>query len=114
MGRSPAAGAATAGHVWQFLTLAPGYGGSVELRAPFAFLPGLWGGGAIAFYQAVSIPCLIAAALLAVWLVARMRALGHSRLARAVRREPGDAVRPAAGSCRRAARRRALRRRGAQ
>jgi hypothetical protein len=80
---APAYGALTAGHVWQFLTLAPGYGGSLELRAPFAFLPGLWGGGAIAVYQAVSIPCLIAAALLAVWLVARMRALGHSRLARA-------------------------------
>ena len=31
----------------------------------------------------MSIPCLIAAALLAVWLVARMRALGHGRLARA-------------------------------
>jgi len=80
---APAYGALTAGHVWRFLTLAPGYGGSLELRAPFAFLPGLWGGGAVAVYQAVSIPCLIAAALLAVWLVARMRALGHSRLARA-------------------------------
>ena len=80
---APAYAALTAGHVWQFLTLAPGYGGSLELRAPFAFLPGLWGGGAVAVYQAVSIPCLIAAALLAVWLVARMRALGHSRLARA-------------------------------
>jgi len=80
---APAYGALTAGHLWQFLTLAPGYGGSLELRAPFALLPGLWGGGAVAVFQAVSIPCLIAAALLAVWLVARMRTLGHSRLARA-------------------------------
>ena len=80
---TPAYDALTSGHLWQFLTLAPGYGGSLELRAPFAFLPGLWGGGAVAVYQAVSIPCLVAAALLAVWLVARMRALGHSRLARA-------------------------------
>ncbi len=79
----PAYDALTAGHVWQFLVLAPAYGGSLELRAPFAFLPGLWGGGAVAVYQAVSIPCLVAAALLAVWLVARMRALGHGRLARA-------------------------------
>lgn len=80
---TPAYDALTSGHLWQFLTLAPGYGGSLELRAPFAFLPGLWGGGAVAVYQAVSIPCLVAAALLAVWLVARMRVLGHGRLARA-------------------------------
>jgi len=79
----PAYDALRAGHVWQFLQLAPGYGGSLELRAPFALLPGLWGGGEVAVYQAVSIPCLIAAALLAVWLVARMRALGHGGLARA-------------------------------
>jgi hypothetical protein len=78
---TPAYDALTAGHVWQFLQLAPGYGGSLELRAPFALLPSLWHGGEVAVYQAVSIPCLIAAALLAVWLVGRMRSLGHSRLA---------------------------------
>ena len=80
---APAYDALTAGHVLQFLQLAPGYGGSLELRAPFALIPGLWGGGAVAVYQAVSIPCLAAAALLAVWLVARMREIGHGRLARA-------------------------------
>ncbi len=79
---APAYAALTAGHVSQFLALAPAYGGSLELRAPFALLPGLWGGGAVAVYQAVSIPCLVAAALLALWLVAQMRALGHDRLAR--------------------------------
>jgi hypothetical protein len=42
----------------------------------------LWNGGAVAVYVAVSVPCLIAAALLAVWLVGKMRAAGHSRLAR--------------------------------
>jgi len=78
---TPAYDALTAGHVWEFLKLAPGYGGSLELRAPFALLPGLWGGREVAVYQAVSIPCLIAAALLAVWLVGRMRALGNGRLA---------------------------------
>jgi len=79
----PAYDALTAGHIWQFLTLAPGYGGSLELRAPFALLASLAGGGADAVYRAVSIPCLVAAALLGVWLVARMRALGRGRLARA-------------------------------
>ena len=63
--------------------LAPAYGGSLELRAPFALLPGLWGGGEVAVYRAVSMACLIAAAVFAVWLLARMRALGRDRLARA-------------------------------
>ena len=80
---APAYGALSAGHVWSFLTLAPAYGGSLELRAPFALAPRLWGGGAVAIYQSVSIACLAAAALFAVWLLARMRALGHDRLARA-------------------------------
>jgi len=79
----PAYDALTTGHLSQFLALAPGYGGSLELRAPFAFLPGLWHGGEVAVYQAVSIPCLVAAALFAVWLVGRMRAFGVGRLARA-------------------------------
>jgi hypothetical protein len=79
----PAYDALVAGHVWQFLQLAPGYGGSLELRAPFALLPGLWGGREVAVYQLVSIPCVVAAALLGVWLLAQMRALGRNRLARA-------------------------------
>jgi hypothetical protein len=80
---APAYAALTAGHVLGFLQLAPGYGGSLELRAPFALIPGLWGGGAVSVYQAVSIPALAAAAALGVWLVARMREIGHGRLARA-------------------------------
>jgi hypothetical protein len=79
----PAYTALTGGHLWEFLKLAPAYGGSLELRAPFAFLPSLWNGGEVAVYVAVAIPCLIAAALLALWLVAKMRAAGQSRLARA-------------------------------
>ena len=81
---TPAYDALVGGHVWRFLTLAPGYGGSLELRAPFALLPGLWGGREVAVYQAVSIPCLIAAALLGAWLVGQLRARRHSLLARAV------------------------------
>ena len=80
----PAFDALIAGHVWTFLTLAPGYGGSLELRAPLALLPGLWGGGELAVYRAVSIPCLIAAAALAVWLVGAMRVHGYGPGARAV------------------------------
>jgi hypothetical protein len=79
----PAYDALTSGHVWQFLSLAPGYGGSLELRAPFALLTSLAGGNEDAIYRAVSIPCLVVAALFGVWLLARMRALGRSRLARA-------------------------------
>lgn len=78
----PAYTALTGGHLWEFLKLAPAYGGSLEIRAPFAFLPSLWNGGEVAVYVAVAIPCLIAAALLAVWLVGKMRAAGQSLLAR--------------------------------
>jgi hypothetical protein len=79
---TPAYDALISGHVWRFVTLLPGYGGSLELRAPFALLPSLWGGDDLAVYRAVALPCLLAAALLAVWLVAQMRRLGASRLAR--------------------------------
>ena len=72
------------GHVAEFLRLAPAYGGSLIERAPFAFLPGLWGGGALSVYRSLAVPCLLATAALGVWLVAGMRARGASRLARAV------------------------------
>jgi hypothetical protein len=78
----PAMQALVHGHFAAFAQLAPSYGGSLLLRAPFAFLPGLWGGGSLAVYQAVSIPCLIAAALLGLWLCRAMRRAGHGRLAR--------------------------------
>jgi hypothetical protein len=70
-------------HVLEFLRLAPAYGGSLIERAPFAFLPRLWGGGDLAVYRMLALPCLLAGAALGVWLVARMRAEGRSRLARA-------------------------------
>lgn len=67
-----------------FLALAPAYGGSFVLRAPFAWLPALWGGGELAVYRAVSIPGMLACAALAVFVVGRMRGLGRSRLDRGV------------------------------
>ena len=80
----PAFTALTHGHLLEFLRLVPAYGGSLIERAPFALLPGLWGGGALAVYRAVAVPCLLATALLGVWLLARMRRAGSPRLARAV------------------------------
>ncbi len=80
----PAFDALAQGHVVEFLRLAPAYGGSFVERAPFALLPGLWGGGELAVYRMVALPCLLAAAVLGVWLVARMRAEGRSLLNRAV------------------------------
>ncbi len=47
-------------------------------------IPGLWGGGELAVYRLVALPCLLAVAALAVWLAADMRALGRSTLARAI------------------------------
>jgi hypothetical protein len=80
----PAYEALVRGHVGEFLRLAPAYGGSLIERAPFALMPGLWGGGTLAVYRMVALPCLLAAALLGVWLTARMRADGRSTIARAV------------------------------
>ena len=80
---SAAVRALTGGHLGTFLALAPAYGGSLALRSPFAFLPGLWGGGELAVYRMLALPCLLAAGALAVWLAARMRRLGRGRGARA-------------------------------
>jgi hypothetical protein len=80
----PAFEALAHGHVLGFLRLAPAYGGSLVERAPFALVPGLWGGGQLAVYRMVTVPCLLAAAAFAVWLVAQMRAQGHSTFSRAL------------------------------
>lgn len=76
----PAYEALVHGHVMRFLQLAPAYGGSLIERAPFALLPGVWGGGSLAVYRAVAVPCLLAAAALGVWLLSRMRAQGRPAL----------------------------------
>ncbi|MHB8491106.1 MAG: hypothetical protein ACYDA6_02680 [Solirubrobacteraceae bacterium] len=62
------------GHLAEFLRLAPSYGGSLVERAPFALMPGVWGGGKLAVYRMVAVPGLAATAALGVWLVAQMRA----------------------------------------
>jgi len=80
----PAFHALLAGHVVGFLQLAPVYGGSLMLRAPFVALPKLWGGGDLSTFRAAAAPCLAASAILGVWLVARMRALGRPTLSRAL------------------------------
>src|SRR3954471_10037742 len=80
---APAFKALAEGHITQFLALSPSYGGSLVLRAPFAAVPSLWGGGELAVFRAGSLPCMAAAAGLGVWLVAKMRASGHPLLSRA-------------------------------
>jgi hypothetical protein len=75
----PSLQALRAGDVAAFLELAPAYGGSLVLRAPFALLPDLWGGGDLALFRSMAVPCLLAAALLAVALWSGARALGRSR-----------------------------------
>jgi hypothetical protein len=72
------------GHLGEFLRLAPAYGGSLIERAPFAMSPLLWGGGDIAIYRMAALPCLLAAAMLGVWMFARMRSEARPPLARMV------------------------------
>jgi hypothetical protein len=74
----PALQALRDGDVDGFLALAPAYGGSLVLRAPFTLLPNLWGGGDLALFRSMAVPCLAGAAVLAVVLWARGRSLGRS------------------------------------
>jgi len=80
----PAFEALIAGHVTEFLRLAPVYGGSMVERAPLALLPSLWSGGELAVYRILALPGLLAAAALGLWLVARLRARGRPALTRAL------------------------------
>ena len=81
---APAFRALLEGRVTDFLAASPSYGGSMVLRAPFAAAPAVWGGGELAAFRAGSLVCLVAVAVLGVWLVAQMRALGRPVLWRAV------------------------------
>jgi hypothetical protein len=80
----PAVHALVAGHLLQFLHLAPVYGGSLILRAPFLLMTKLWHGGEHSIYRAGAAPCLAATAALGFWLAGRMRARGASPFARTV------------------------------
>ena len=80
----PALDALLAGHFSRFIELAPAYGGSLLIRAPFAAIPKLWGGGELSVFRAAAAPCLAAAAALGVWLAVRMRRRGVSTWAAAL------------------------------
>jgi glycosyl transferase family 87 len=60
------------GQLGLFAQTAPAYVGSLIIRAPFALLPWLWGGGPVAVYRAVAVPCLLAGAGLG-WVLWRER-----------------------------------------
>lgn len=81
---SAAMRALIAGDLHGFLSQVPVYGGSLVVRAPFAAVTAALGGGELAVYRAVSIPCLAAVALLGLALVHRMDARGRSTGARAL------------------------------
>ena len=76
--------ALSAGDIVGFLQQVPGYGGSLVLRAPFAAAVAALGGGELAVYRAVSIPCLLAVALLGLVIVRRLRERGVRTATRAV------------------------------
>jgi hypothetical protein len=80
----PAYDALVHGHLVEFLRLSPAYGGALLERAPFALIPSLWGGGELAVYRMVALPCLLAGVVFGVWLIGWMRSHGSSNLARAV------------------------------
>jgi hypothetical protein len=69
------------GHLHSFFELAPVYGGSLLERAPFALAPSLWGGGELAIYRMLALPCLLAGAALGLWLVTRLRGRDAGRVA---------------------------------
>jgi hypothetical protein len=79
----PSVDALLAGHLAAFLRLAPIYGGSLLLRAPFMALARIAGGGGNAVYEAGALPCLLAAAALGIWLAAQLRRRGSGLVAQA-------------------------------
>ena len=74
-----AVNALTGGDVAGFLQQAPAYGGSLVLRAPFALATSALGGGELAVFRALSIPCALAVAVVALVLADRMSREGRSR-----------------------------------
>src|SRR5215218_8477551 len=76
---APAFAALVRGDTADFLALCPAYGGSLIMRAPFALAAGALGGGEVAVFRAVGVPCLLAGAALAVVLGASLLARGAGR-----------------------------------
>jgi hypothetical protein len=79
----PSVNALLAGHLGRFFRLAPPYGASLLLRAPFMELARLFGGSQVAIYRAGAIPCTAAAVALALWLSAQQRRRGRPFFERA-------------------------------
>jgi hypothetical protein len=77
----PALLALREGDIAAFLQLAPAYGGSLVLRFPFALLPDVWGGGNLALFRSMAVPCIVAGAVLGVVLWSHARARGLPRAA---------------------------------
>ena len=72
----PAVDALRGLHIHRFLELAPAYGGSLVERAPFAFLPELWGGGGDAVFRSLALPGLIATVVFGLYLFKTARPTG--------------------------------------
>jgi hypothetical protein len=76
---APALAALVRGDVGDFLSLSPAYGGSLIIRAPFALAASSLGGGDLAVFRAVAVPCLLAGVCLGVVLAAQLAARGRGR-----------------------------------
>jgi hypothetical protein len=72
------------GQVLSFLQIAPSYGPSLVLRAPFALPGSLTGAGALLIYRLSALPCLLAIAALGVWLARDLRRAEGTVLAAAI------------------------------
>ena len=76
---APAFDALAHGAFARFLELCPAYGGSLVMRAPFALAADALGGGELAVFRAVGVPCLLAGCALGVVLAASLLARGAGR-----------------------------------
>jgi hypothetical protein len=74
----PAYRAASHGHLLHAFQLSPAYVGSLVLRAPFALVPTIWGGGPRAVFFAAGLPCMLAVAGFCVWVAEQLRRHGRS------------------------------------
>jgi hypothetical protein len=81
---APALAALVQGDIGSFLSLCPAYGGSLIIRAPFALAASALGGGDLAVFRAVTVPCLLAGVCLGVVLAAQLAARGRGRVECAV------------------------------
>ena len=76
---APAFAALVHGDLTGFLERCPAYGGSLMMRAPFALAVDGLGGGDVAVFRAVGVPCLLAGAALGVVLAGQLLARGAGR-----------------------------------